>query len=240
MRRFSTLLFLICAGALCGCSDDASQDLAPIPVLPQQPPGDKHVETGQALMQRRRFAEAIPHFERAIERPLKIFDRSEVLSTIGNCYSELEQFEKSLVYHEQALQENPRNHAALVNKGIVHRLMGDFESAERSYQAALKIAPNYAEAHMSIGALAIHQEKYELAITHLERASKLNDSLPIGHSNLAIAYAILGRFDEAELELESAIIRGYHQPEVIRDRIDKLKLAATAKAQKNAGENQAD
>ena len=93
------------------------------------------------------------------------------------------------------------------------------------YQLALKLAPDYAELHASMGALAIYQSDFDTAVTHLEEAVELDDSLPVAHSNLALAYASVGRFDDADAELKKAIIRGYHQPEVIRERIDELRKA---------------
>ena len=71
--------------------------------------------------------------------------------------------------------------------------------------------------------MAIFQGDYETAIKHLERAIELDDSYPVAHSNLALAYASVGRFDEADQELKKAVLRGYHQPEVIKRRIEELR-----------------
>ena len=77
-----------------------------------------------------------------------------------------------------------------------------------------------------MGALAIHQGDYNKAIEHLERAVDLDDKLPVIHSNLAIAYASAGQFGKAEKELKKAIVRGYHQAEAIRERIEQLRKLA--------------
>lgn len=187
--------------------------------------GDSNVDTAMRLYEQRTFAEAIPHLENALDKPLVVHTRSEALTMAGNCYNKLNQFEKSLSYHDRAIEEDPKNHQAYVNKGIVYRLMGDYDAAAKLYSKALDLAPDYAELHASLGALAIYQDDYESAINHLERAVELDDTLAVAHSNLAVAYATVGRFDDAEKQLKKAIIRGYHQPEVIRERIERLRSA---------------
>jgi tetratricopeptide (TPR) repeat protein len=185
--------------------------------------GDTDAQVGANLIVQRQFAEAIPHLNRALEKTLQIYSKSDVLTMIGNCYSELDQLEKALEFHNKALNENPKNYKALANIGIVYRMMGKYEKASHYYSLALELAPDYAEAHDSFGALYLFQEKYAKAIEHLERAVSLDDSLAVSHSNLALAYASVGRFDDADSELKKAVIRGYHQPDVIKNRIDQLR-----------------
>jgi tetratricopeptide (TPR) repeat protein len=188
--------------------------------------GDSDVEHAMGLYEQRKFAEAIPPLQSALGKPLRVYTRSEVLTTIGNCYNELKQFEESLDYHDRAISEDPKNHQAYVNKGVVYRLMGDYDQAAKLYSKALELAPDYAELHASMGALAIFQGDYQVAVDHLERAVALDDTLAIAHSNLAVAYASVGRFDEADRELKKAVIRGYHQPEVIKKKIEQLRNAS--------------
>ena len=185
--------------------------------------GDVQVATGMRLYEQRQFAEAITELEEALNKPLQDHTRSDVLTAIGNCYNKLDRFEEALTYHDRALQEDPNNYHAYVNKGIVYRLMGDYDQAATWYTKALELAPEYAELNASMGALAIYQGDYQTAISHLERAIELDDALAVAHSNLALAYATVGRFDEADDELKKAVVRGYHQPEVIRQRIEQLR-----------------
>ena len=188
-----------------------------------QATGDSDVDIGVRLYKQRKFEDAIPHLKDALDKHLGHYTRSEVLTVIGNCYNELDQFEESLEYHDRAINEDPKNHHAYVNKGAVCRLMGDYEKAAKLYSTALELAPDYAELHASMGALAFHQDDYQAAINHLKRAIELDDTLSVPHSNLALAYAAAGRFDEADEELKKAVTRGYHRPEVIKDRIQQLR-----------------
>ena len=191
-----------------------------------RPSGDADVQRGLALYEARQFDEAIPMFEKGLEQPLSAYSRSDILTTIGNCHYELDELDKTLTFHDQALAEDPENERAHVNMGIVFRLQGEYERAEACYRQAMKLAPEYAELHGSMGTLAIVQGKFDEAIGHLERSIELDALHPVAHSNLAVAYASVGRFDEADAELQKAISLGYHQPDVIQERIDGLRESA--------------
>lgn len=188
--------------------------------------GDALVEDGAIYYDEGNYAEAIPYFEDALKKPLVNYNKSEVLTMIGNCYNELDEYEESIKYHNMAIKENPKNHMAYVNKGVVCRLLGEFDEAEKMYNKALELEPNYAELHVSLGALYIHQEEYEKAVAHLEKGVELDDSLAVAHSNLAFAYATVGRFEDADRELKKAVVRGYDRPELIKERIDSFKAIA--------------
>lgn len=213
MIRFAAaLICLLALSGFVGCGERAT--------------GDADVAAAMRLYDRRKFAEAIPHFEDALKKSLEVSTRSEVLTAIGNCYNQLEQFETSLEYHDRAIKEDATNYKAYVNKGVVLRLQGDYDGAAKLYSQALEMAPNYAELHASIGALALFQDDYDKAVAHLERAVALDDSLAVGHANLSLAYATVGRFDEAEQQLKMAVVRGYHQADVIKARIEELRKIA--------------
>lgn len=185
--------------------------------------GDKDVDIGMRLFEQRKFREAIAPLKSGLNKPLAFYTRSDVLTTIGNCYNKLNKFEESLEYHERAIEEDPNNHKAYVNKGIVYRLMGDYDRAAQSYSKALELAPDYAELHSSMGVLAMFQDDIDTAIKHLERAIELDDTLAVAHANLAIVYAAAHRFEEADKEFKKAVLRGYHQPEVVKERIEQLR-----------------
>ena len=185
--------------------------------------GDADVEEGQRLIEAGQYAESNTVLEGALEKGTDIYSESIVLTMIGNNYNELDEFDKSLEYHARAIEADPENYKAYVNQGIVYRLIGEYDKAEASYTKALELEPNYAELHASMGALAIFQNKPEKAVEHLERSIELDDSLAVAHSNLALAYATAGRFDDADAALQQAIIRGYQDADIIKERIDELR-----------------
>lgn len=210
--RLLPIAVLVFAVTLVGCSPNQT--------------GNATVEKGLSLLDQRNFADAIPLFKEALTEKNLDYSRSTILTAIGNCYNELDQFEESLRYHELALEGDPENHQAHVNKGVVYRQMGEYDKAAECYTEALRLAPDYAELHASMGALSLFQADVDGAIIHLERAVELDDNMPGGHFNLAIAYASADRFDDAVAELEKAIQHGYHQPERARKMIEQFREQA--------------
>ncbi len=192
----------------------------------QSTSGDARASAGVRLLEQRKFAEAKDEFKRALRKPLQAFEKCEVLTMLGNCYNELNEFEESLECHNQAIREDPTYYKAYVNRGIVYRLQGEYDKAAASYAKALELKPDYPHLHANLGTLAVFQGEYDLAIEHLQQAIRLDDTLATAHSNLALAYSHAGRFDEADQELKRAIDLGYHQPEVVRQQIDELRQTA--------------
>jgi tetratricopeptide (TPR) repeat protein len=189
---------------------------------PASSSGDSPIELGTKLFRERKFAEALVHLEAAIDQPHST-PPSMLLTAIGNCYNELEDYEKAIEFHDRAIAADPRNHKAFVNRGIAYRLQGDYDQAEASYTQALELEPNYAELHASLGSLAIHRGNFAAGVEHLERALQLDPNLAVAHANLALSYASLGRFADADRELKTAIVQGYRNGPLIQERIDALK-----------------
>lgn len=227
-RSTATAVCLLALLLLTGCDHPGSQERPspPNPAMNQPANESADVDTAASLIDQRQFVEAISYLERALEKPLSARARSNVITAIGNCYNELEQYQKSLEYYDKAIHEDPTNSKPYVNQGTIYRLLGDYGKASRSYAKAFKLAPDDPELRASMGALALFQGRYDEAVKHLKRATELDDSLAVAHSNLALAYAAVGRFNDADEELRKAVVRGYRQPQVIKDRIERLRQVA--------------
>jgi len=60
--------------------------------------------------------------------------------------------------------------ATHVNRGVLYMRKGDHDRAVQDYEAALAINPDLAEAHVNYAASLIRQEKFDAALSSLEKA----------------------------------------------------------------------
>lgn len=75
---------------------------------------------------------------------------------------------------EQELQRDPRNANAAYELGEIRRKSGQFDEAQKLFEAALKNYPNFEEAHLGLASVLLSLQKPELALPHLHKALELN------------------------------------------------------------------
>jgi tetratricopeptide (TPR) repeat protein len=75
---------------------------------------------------------------------------------------------------EQELQRDPSNANAAYELGEVRRKSGQFDEAQKLFEAALKNYPNFEEAHLGLASVLLSLQKTELALPHLLKAIELN------------------------------------------------------------------
>ena len=82
---------------------------------------------------------------------------------------------------------------------------GKIEKSIKLLKKAIKIHPNYIEAHNNLGVRYIKMGQPELAIEHLEKAAELAPSEALPHLNMAMALHAVGDLDAALLNAEQAV-----------------------------------
>jgi thioredoxin-like negative regulator of GroEL len=75
---------------------------------------------------------------------------------------------------------------------------GDTRSSIEHLEKAIRIYPDYAEAHNNLGARFIASDQYDKAVTECEKAIALDPNAVKPHQNLGVALALLHRYREAE------------------------------------------
>ena len=107
--------------------------------------------------------------------------------------------------------ENPDTEVAaecLISIGNVLGHAGKYREAEQAFEEAIKISPKNsikAHAYSSLGNALGRQEKYSEAIVSLQKAVKLNPELGSAWGDLGVAYAQIGKFDNAIQAFKRAI-----------------------------------
>ena len=101
---------------------------------------------------------------------------------------------------------DPQDTRTLTNLGGVLMNMERFDEAEASLRAALKIEPNYAEAHFVLGTMYQRLYQHDMAIKAFRQFRFLDTDTQWSVLNLATAYEDIGLTEQAirlfELYLE--------------------------------------
>jgi tetratricopeptide (TPR) repeat protein len=102
---------------------------------------------------------------------------------------------------------NPEDALAHVNLGnALLEIPGQMPEALSEYQRAVRIYPNYADAHNNLGAILLQSGRTTEAVVEYQAAVRLDPDYPDAHSNLGSALSqIPGRLPDATAELETAV-----------------------------------
>ncbi len=175
------------------------------------------------LVRARELENAIEAFENTIELAEEYGD-DQILSraqgnlpplylNLGNHHFREENNDRALEYYDRAIELRPNYVTAYYQKGLVHRRIGDLDSALENFDTSIELAREEGdEENVQRGqraardymvyraSQAIEEENYNRALDLLNRASGYGESASM-HYRFAEAYNYLERFSDA---LESA------------------------------------
>ena len=81
--------------------------------------------------------------------------------------------------------------------GVCFASLNDLGNAVESYQQALTIKPNYAEAHYNLGGTLKNLNELDLSIKSYEKALEINPSYAEAHFNLGSVFQALKKYESA-------------------------------------------
>jgi tetratricopeptide (TPR) repeat protein len=142
-----------------------------------------HARLGQRFVRQERYAEAIPHLERAIELKPEIADHYNLL---GLAYCRVERFEQGIAQYRRALE------LKLARSTMTTR--SSLATIHTNLANALAITAGRLG---NVGASAEATARYEEAVREYEEALALEPEQPGIHRNFGLLLAALGRHDEA-------------------------------------------
>ncbi|MBQ7925202.1 MAG: tetratricopeptide repeat protein [Lachnospiraceae bacterium] len=228
-KGMSMLLAVVMMLGLCGCSSKINDVLSENMnhVINE---ATKEVNNGDTIFLEAveaykdgDYAHAIEKCEEAKEKGLRKYSEATLYSVIGSCHLDLDMYEEAIEHYSKAVELEPDRVEHVVNLAIAYRQSGDNGKAKELYIQGLEIDPNYAELNSSLGSLYILENDPEMAIHCFDRAIELDPSLAVAYGNGALAYALIGDFETADEYLEKAIVRGYTNADIIKERIDALR-----------------
>ena len=98
------------------------------------------------------------------------------------------QFADALHAYRQAASMGRLDANALLNQGLLLKLMRRWDEAEASYRQALVLKPDFAEAYNNLGALYKEQLRHAEATQALQEALRLRPDMAQAHHNLGFSY----------------------------------------------------
>jgi Tfp pilus assembly protein PilF/SAM-dependent methyltransferase len=96
-------------------------------------------------------------------------------------------------------------HEALHNIGLVHHLQGRQEAALTHFLTAIKLAPNYVDAHVSLASLYQQQGELDAAASHYRQAPSLQADHAEANYNFGVLLETQGQGDEAAARYRQAL-----------------------------------
>ncbi|OGF44986.1 MAG: hypothetical protein A2452_08475 [Candidatus Firestonebacteria bacterium RIFOXYC2_FULL_39_67] len=173
-----------------------------------------------------------------LEKGIKIIpDNIDLLLYLGGAYYEIKNYEKAEAAYREILKKKENDERTLYSLGVLLEHTAKYEEAVACFKKVIAINPRYADAYNYAGYIyADRNEKLEEAVSLISEALKLEPENGAYIDSLGWVYYRLGKFDEAQKEIERAVIilkkSGYEDPTVFEhlgDIYSVKKLSAKAK-----------
>jgi arylsulfatase A-like enzyme/Flp pilus assembly protein TadD len=156
---------------------------------------------GQALVLRRRHAEAVPHLETALALLPRFAGTYEALAL---ALRETGRYDESRAVLERGLETDPENPALLQAHGILLRGLGDLTGARASLERARTLAPAEGRHRLALSAVYRDQGNLVGAIVELREAVRRDPAFGDGWNALGILLATAGRHGDAAAAFQKA------------------------------------
>jgi len=149
------------------------------------------------------FQECIDANSKAMQLSSGSADKN--MSDIGLCYYRMDNCTEAQVILEQAIQQNPRNSAAVTNLGLVFKKMGNFKKAEQSFKEALMINQKESRAFTNLGLIYYESDKLEQSALSYLKALEIEPNDEETLCNLGMTLSKIRFNDYAKIAFEEAI-----------------------------------
>jgi tetratricopeptide (TPR) repeat protein len=108
-------------------------------------------------------------------------------------------------YYQAAIHATNKN-AELYNKlGVVELQLSNRSGARKNFAQAMKLDPQLIPAVNNLGAVALMDRKYKLAVDYFKQALAMDESVAATHLNLAESWMGMGEIDHAMNEYARAL-----------------------------------
>jgi tetratricopeptide (TPR) repeat protein len=161
-----------------------------------------HYNYGHMLSTESRFAEAILHFDKALQINPRYHD---AYNNKGLALFELGKINEAIECFNEVLKLKPDFHRAYNNLGMAFYRLGKTELAVKQWLESVRLSPDDDTSHFNLGMEFIKQDKLDKAVEHLNRVVEITPYWPEAHYKLGIAYYRQGRLDMAAKQCARAL-----------------------------------
>jgi tetratricopeptide (TPR) repeat protein len=116
-----------------------------------------------------------------------------------------QRFDEALNHIDKALVMNSRSARIYLTKGLILSQAGKVRESSDAFSAALKIRPDFAEAHSHLGTSLAMLNQVQDALPHFAEAARLDPTDVRNYLPLAMAQQQLGKNEEAGNTLRRAL-----------------------------------
>jgi tetratricopeptide (TPR) repeat protein len=186
--------------------DAASQFRRALELNPKY--SDAEQNWGMNLLVQGRYAEAMQHFQHALEiSPPKTTERAKAHVYLGIVLRTTGHADEALPHFQAAVADVP--HYVQANEELGQALLaaGRPREAEKPLKTALAVNPNLVNCQVRLGEVYYQLQRLEEAIGAFEKALQLDDNQPDVHRNLAILLAMRRAFEPAIAHYRQALMR---------------------------------
>jgi tetratricopeptide (TPR) repeat protein len=153
-----------------------------------------HINLGNLFTDQGRTAEAIEHYQAALEiRP----DFAEAHNNLGTALAAQGHAVEAIDQYLRALEIKPDFAMVHYNLGVALANQGRYTEAIQHYQRVLEIKPDFAESHNNLGSILDGQGRSLEAVEHFKRAVEIKPDFAEAHFNLGVVLTTQGQAAEA-------------------------------------------
>jgi Flp pilus assembly protein TadD len=165
-----------------------------------------HNNLGYILAAQDRTAEAIGHYQKALE----IYpDYAEADINLGRLFLDEGKLDEAEECFHRAIKIKPGSAEAYNDLGILLAGQGKTAGAIQHYQKAIQLNPDLAETYNNLAILLASQSRFAESETNYQTALELKPDYADAHNNFGILLTRQGRFAEAMEHFQQALeIRG--------------------------------
>ena len=161
-----------------------------------------HDHLAEALVDKGRIADALPHYRRAVELEPRYL---RTYMHMGQALQRLEKWDQAADCYRALLHLEPKGIRAEYELGYCLMNMGQMEEALVPLTSVVEAQPELAEAHVNLGTALLHRGRYDAAAREASAALKLAPELPEARQLQGLIDAVLGKPMEAERHFREAL-----------------------------------